>query len=50
MEAKLDPSQFANQKGLGIQHYLVKFVDRVLAALDKNSNDERYAVLATYLD
>ena len=47
MKKKLDPSQFANQKGLGIQHYLVKFLDRILRAIDKN---EKSAVLATLVD
>ena len=30
MKQKLDRSQYANQKGLSINHYLVKLVDRVL--------------------
>ena len=50
MKAKLDPSQFANQEGLGIQHYLVKFIDRILKAVDKNSKSEVCAVLATLVD
>ena len=29
MRKKLDPSQFANQKGLSIQHYLVKMIDNI---------------------
>ena len=29
MKENIDPSQYANQKGLSIQHYLVKFIDRV---------------------
>ena len=37
MKGSMDPSQFANQKGLSIQHYLIKFIDRILQALDKNS-------------
>ena len=36
MKAKLDPTQFANQKGLSIQHYLIKLIDRILIALDTN--------------
>ena len=35
MEAKLDPGQFGNQKGISIQHYLVKMLHRILGALDK---------------
>ena len=47
MMEKLDPSQYGNQKGISIQHYLVKFVDKILEALDKN---ESTAVLATLVD
>ena len=50
MKGKLDPSQYANQEGLSIQHYLVKFIDRILQALDKKSNSETCAVLATLVD
>ena len=47
MKAKLDPSQYANQKGLSIEHYLIKFIHRILEALDKG---ESCAVLATLVD
>ena len=50
MKNKLDPSQYANQAGLSIQHYLVKFIDRILQALDDNSKQEGCAVLATLVD
>ena len=50
MKGSMDPSQFANQKGLSIQHYLIKFIDRILQALDKNSKSESCAVLATLVD
>ena len=50
MKAKIDPSQFGNQKGLSIQHYLIKMIDRVLEALDKNSKGDVCAVLATLVD
>ena len=50
MKKNIDPSQFANQKGLSIQHYLVKFIDRILEAVDGNSKGEACAVLATLVD
>ena len=50
MKGSLDKSQYANQKGLSINHYLVKLVDRVLGALDGSSKGENTAVIATYLD
>ena len=50
MEAKLDPSQFGNQKGTSIQHYLLKMIHRILGALDNNSKGDTFAVLATFID
>ena len=50
MKNKIDPSQYANQKGLSIQHYLVKIIDRILLALDTNSKSESVAILATLVD
>ena len=50
MRKKLDPSQYANQKGLSIQHYLVKIIDKILQSVDKNSKSESFAFLATLVD
>ena len=47
MKLKMDPSQYANQKGLSINDYLIKFIDRILEALDTG---ESCAVLATLVD
>ena len=50
MEPSMDPSQFGNVKGLSIQHYLVKMVNRILSILDENNENEKYAVLAQLID
>ena len=50
MEAKMDPSQFGNQKGMSIQHYLIKMVHRILSVLDNNSKKETFAVIANLID
>ena len=50
MKKNIDPSQYANQKGLSIQHYLVKFLDRIHEALENNKKCEATAVLATLVD
>ena len=50
IKTKLDPSQYANQKGIGIQHYLVNMLNRILTALDNTSKGEAKAVLATFID
>ena len=46
----IDPSQYGNEKGLSIQHYLVKFVNKILTILDTNNDDEKYAVLSQLVD
>ena len=50
MKGKLDPKQYANQKGIGIQHYLVSMLNRILTALDNSSKGEAKAVIATLVD
>ena len=50
MKEKLDPKQYANQKGISIQHYLVEMLNRILTALDSNSKGETKAVIATLID
>ena len=50
MEAKLDPAQFGNQKGISIQHYLIQMLHRILASLDNNSKGDVFAVVANLVD
>ena len=50
MRAKADPSQFGNEKGTSIQHYLIKLVHRILTVLDNNSRKETFAVIASLID
>ena len=50
MKAKTDPSQYGNEKGTSIQHYLIKMVHRILTALDTNSKRETFAVVANLID
>ena len=37
MEAKLDPAQFGNQRGISIQHYLIQMLQKILSTLDNYS-------------
>ena len=46
----LDKSQYANQKGLSLQHYLIKMINQILADTDNNSRGEVNAVIATLYD
>ena len=50
MKDQMDPAQFGNRKGVSIQHYLVKMLDRIISALDRNSKGEAVAVIATMID
>ena len=50
MEAKMDPAQFGNQKGISIQHYLIQMIHRILTVLDNNSRREIFAVVANLID
>ena len=50
MSPNIDPSQFGNEKGLSIQHYLVKMVHKILTILDTNNASEKYAVLSQLID
>ena len=46
----LDKSQYANQKDLSLQHYLIKMINKILSDTDNNVNGEVNAVLATLYD
>ena len=50
MEDKLDPSEFGNQKGISIQHYLIQMLHRILSVLDNNSKGDIFAVVANLVD
>ena len=50
MSESIDPSQYGNQKGVSIQHYLINMVHRILTALDNNSRKETFAVVANLID
>ena len=50
MSSKMDPSQYGNKKGISIQHYLIKMLDRILSALDNNRKGEVSAVVANFID
>ena len=50
MEAKIDKAQFGNQKGIGIDHYLVLMLNRILSELETNNQGKSSAVLATFVD
>ena len=50
ISGQLDPSQYANQKGISLQHYMINMINRILSDTDKNSKGEINAVIATLYD
>ena len=50
MSSHIDPSQYGNQKGVSIQHYLINMVHKILEALDNNSRGDTFAVVANLID
>ena len=50
MKPNYDPSQYGNQKGISIQHYLIDMIHRTLTALDNNSRGDIFAVIANLID
>ena len=50
IKEKVDPSQYGNEKGTSIQHYLVNMIHRILTVLDNNSRRETFAVVANLID
>ena len=50
MSSKVDPSQYGNQKGVSIQHYLIKMIHRILTCLDNNSRKDIFAVIVNLID
>ena len=47
MKEKTDPSQYGNQHGRSIQHYLINMIHKILSETDKKGSR---AVLATFVD
>ena len=50
MNPCMDPSQYGNVKGISIQHYLVKIINRILTILDTKNEVEKHAVFAQLVD
>jgi len=50
MEAKLDPAQFGNQRGISIQHYLIQMLRRIISTLYNNSKGDVFAVITNLVD
>ena len=45
-----DKMQYGNEKGLSVNHYLIKMINKILIAVDQNSATEKKAVILSMLD
>ena len=45
-----DKSQYGNEKGISVNHYLIKMIHEIPTSIDKNSSNEKFAVIRTMID
>ena len=50
MAPSRDPAQYGNEKKVSAQHYLIKMLNRILTAVDRNSQTEAMAVILNMVD
>ena len=50
MKLNMDISQYGNQKNVSIQHYLINMIQKILTAVDTNTQKETFAVIASMID
>ena len=50
MSSTHDPSQYGNQKKMSRHHYLINMLNRILTAVDRNSQSEAFAVILGMID
>ena len=50
MASSRDISQFGNEKGISVNHYLIKLIDEILTSVDKNDAHKKLAVICSMID
>ena len=50
MAEERDVSQYGNEKGISVNHYLIKMINEILVNDDKNTIYEKFAVFCTMVD
>ena len=50
MAPKSDKSQYGNQKGLSVNHYLINMINKILLSVDKNTSSEKMSVILNMID
>ena len=46
----MDPSQYGNEKGVSLNHYLINIINEILLCVDKNTANEKFAVFCSLID
>ena len=50
MASSRDMSQYGNEKGISIEHYMIKMLHKILCTVDENSKNEAFAVILSMID
>ena len=50
MAPKSDQSQYGNQKGLSVNHYLINMINKILLSVESNSSSEKMSVILNMID
>ena len=50
MAGSRDSSQYGNEKGVSVNHYLTKMIHEILVSVDKNNCNEKFAVICSMID
>ena len=50
MSESRDPAQYGNEKGVSVNHYLIKMINEILLSVDKNTANDKFAVFCTMVD
>ena len=50
MAGTRDTSQYGNEKGVSVNHYLIKMINEILTCVDKNTASEKFAVWCSLID
>ena len=50
MKPSRDTAQYGNEKGVSVQHYLIRMLHNILVATDKNSQAGKFALILSLSD
>ena len=50
MAGTRDPSQYGNEKGTSVNHYLINMINEILTSVDRNTVNQKFAVWCSLID